>query len=569
MKFKYISILILAILFTGCKKDFLEKLPLDSMSDDNFWTSEKNVRTFSYGFYSGYFSGYGSGFTWGKYFSGEAMNDDFGPSSPGQFTRTVPASGGGWTFTWVRKANVFIDRVQRAPIDDAAINHWMGIGRFFRGMEYHDLVKRFGDMPWYDKEIAETDMELLYKPRDPRGEVMDKVLEDFQFAAEHVRLTDGDKGLHVNRDVVLAFMSRVFLFEGTWMKYQMNDVARAEKYLEAAKWAAEELMNSGRYSLHSNYRELFSSLDLASNREMIMYRRYVEGILTHSLGSYNNLEPQTGMSKDAVDSYLMTDGLPVVQSPLYEGDKSIADLMTDRDFRLKATVKPTPYLLGVNSNYSSSGYAVQKFLNETIKDLPIGSGSLNPTDAPIIRYGEVLLNYAEAAAELGTLSQDDLNKTINLLRKRESQGAVAALEISGNQAMVNGTIIEDPERDPSVSGILWEIRRERRIELMMEGFRNDDLKRWKKFEYIDTRTNPTINRGAWVNKDDYLTNGVSAIETMTIDGGGRAGYIIPAPRAESQRIFDNPRVYLNPLPLDQITLYRDQGVELEQNPGWE
>src|SRR5690606_13272531 len=155
--------------------------------------------------------------------------------------------------------------------------------------------------------------------------------------------------------------------------------------------AAEELMNSGRYSLHSNYRELFSSLDLASNREMIMYRRYVEGILTHSLGSYNNLEPQTGMSKDAVDSYLMTDGLPVAQSPLYEGDKSIADLMTDRDFRLKATVKPTPYLLGVNSNYSSSGYAVQKFLNETIKDLPIGSGSLNPTDAPIIRYGEVLL----------------------------------------------------------------------------------------------------------------------------------------------------------------------------------
>jgi hypothetical protein len=175
-----ISFLGATAVFSSCSKDFLEKYPQDTMTDEDFWTKEENVRTFSYGFYTGFFSGYGSGYSWGNYFSGQAFNDDFASTSPGEFTKIVPESGGGWSFTWVRKANVFIERIKTVPMEEEAIAHWTGVGRFFRAMEYHDLVSRFGDVPWYENVISETDIETLYKPRDPRGVVVDKMLADLQ-----------------------------------------------------------------------------------------------------------------------------------------------------------------------------------------------------------------------------------------------------------------------------------------------------------------------------------------------------------------------------------------------------
>ena len=564
MKTKIYFLLFLTLLYTGCEEDFLERDPLDQMTDDTFWTNENNVRTYAWGFYTGFFTGYGSGFTWGDYFSGQSLNDDFAPSNPAQFTQNVPTTSGAWSFGWVRKANQFIDRVQEVPMEEEAIEHWTGVGRFFRGMEYHDLVKAYGDVPWYGQVLEETDEELLYKPRDPRTLVMDNVLADFQYAAEHVREDDGADGLTVNRYVVLAYMSRVFLFEGTYLKYHNIDQARAKTYLEAAKWAANEVITSGKYSLADNYREVFNSLDLSGNPEVILYRKYEVGTLTHSLNSYVNKEPQTGPSKDAIDSYLAEDGLPIAISPLYQGDKSIDAVMANRDPRMHYTfVEDELRVNGEASNYSTSGYATKKFLNEDIKELPEGSSNLNPTDAPVIRYGEVLVNYAEAAAELGTLTQEDLDKSINVLRSRPSI-EMPPLQVMGDQPAVNGMVYDDPARDPSVPSLIWEIRRARRVELMMEGFRLDDLKRWKKLEYTDTKANADINRGAWISRADYP----NLKDDVKIENDAEEGYIIPAWSPESQRTFDNPRVYLNPLPLDQITLYSDQGAELEQNPGW-
>src|SRR5687768_13546993 len=132
MRLKIYSLLLALTVLTACKKDFLERLPLDQLTDDTYWTSENNVRAFVWGFYPDFFGGYGSGYAWGRYFSGQSLNDDFAPSSPAQFTQNIPASGGGWTFSWVRKANVLINRVQQVPMPEEAINHWMGIGRFFR-----------------------------------------------------------------------------------------------------------------------------------------------------------------------------------------------------------------------------------------------------------------------------------------------------------------------------------------------------------------------------------------------------------------------------------------------------
>ncbi|TYP87320.1 putative outer membrane starch-binding protein [Sphingobacterium allocomposti] len=581
---KYIAIAGILSL-SSCSKDFLgndflTKDPLDQLTDPAFWSSENNIRTYTYGFYNYYFRGYGSGFGRGTLYDGQFINDDFIPISPNEivvdeFVINVPTSGGGWSptlpasqtptgttsyYSRIRKANHFIESVPKAELAEEVQNHWLGIGRFFRGLEYASFVNAFGDVPYVDHVLTEDDPDL-YRPRDPRTYVMDRVLEDFKFAAEHVRASDGPAQQAVNKYVVLAFMSRVFLFEGTWLKYHAIDEAKATEYLEAAKWAAEEVINSGAFTISNNYRGLFSSETLRGNPEVILYKEYAEGILSHSAMSYNNLEPQAGMSKNAIDSYLLSDGLPIGLSPLYENDRTVANALRDRDGRLQQIIAPQLRMMNVVSNFALSGYAVQKFLNESLRNQPVGTGSLNITDAPIIRYGEVLMNYAEAAAELGLLTQNDLDKTINVLRNRNGVG-LPRLEVAGGRPAVNGTPYDDPARDPSVPSLLWEIRRERRAELIFEGHRLNDLRRWKKLEYADTERNPTNNRGAYIVKSAYSEEQLNGI---TIDGENE-GYIIPS--ASIKRTVEE-KLYLDPIPLDQISLYERNGVELKQNPGWE
>ncbi|PRD50777.1 RagB/SusD family nutrient uptake outer membrane protein [Sphingobacterium gobiense] len=580
---KYIAIAgVLSI--TSCSKDFLgddflTKDPLDQLTDPAFWSSENNIRTYTYGFYNYYFKGYGKGYGLGTLSVGQFINDDYTPQTPNEiivteFIINVPTSGGGWSpalpasqtptnassyYSRIRKANHFIESVPKAELDEEVSNHWLGIGRFFRALEYANFVNAFGDVPYIDRVLTEDDPEL-FRPRDSRVFVMDKVLEDFRFAAEHVRASDGPSQQAVNKYVVLAFMSRVFLFEGTWLKYHGIDEAKATEYLEAAKWAAEQVMNDGSFSIANDYRGLFTSESLQGNPEVILFKEYAEGILQHNIMSLNNLEPQAGISKSAIDSYLLTDGLPIGLSSRYEGDKTVESAFENRDGRMKQTVVPQLRMLNTMPNFAFSGYAVQKFLNESLKNDAVGAGSLNITDAPIIRYGEVLMNYAEAAAELGILTQGDLDKTINVLRNRNGVG-LPRLELSGGRPAVSGTPYDDPARDPTVPSLLWEIRRERRSELIFEGLRLNDLRRWKKLEYADTEKNPTNNRGAYIVKSAYSEEQLNGI---TIDGEDE-GYIIPS--ASIQRTVDD-KLYLDPIPLDQISLYENNGVTLEQNPGW-
>lgn len=567
MKTIFVLLISALLLLPSCKKDFLNRPPLDQLTDDNFWSNEKNVRTFSYGFYTTYFKGYGAGWAWGSYFTGETLNDEFAPTSPAQFNKVVPSSGGGWNFTNVRKANIFIDRISNVEMDEEARNHWLGIGRFFRGMAYFNLVSAYGDVPWYDKAPLSEQEDTLYRPRDPRQEVMSHVLDDFKFAAEHVRESDGEKGLTVNKWVVLAFMSKVFLFEGTWEKYHDIDPAKSKAFLTAAKWAAAELIDKGGFSFSNTYRESFNALDLSANTEMILYKQYESGQATHTLVSYVNREGQTGPNKEVIDNYLCSDGLPIGLSDKYEGDKGIDKVMANRDFRMAGTFAPDLRPVGYDRpagtffGASSSGYATLKFLNEEIMNDSRGLSNVNPTDAPIIRLGEVLVSYAEAAQELGGVTQEDLDKSINKLRSRPG-GNLPPLQVIGGQPAVNGQVYDDPKRDPTVSSMLWEIRRERRVELSMEGDRNGDLRRWKKLEYMDMVKYPDLNRGAWINKADYPNLSSSVV----IDGGGTVGYIEPA---SVLRTITDDRVYLSPLPLDQIQLYKDHGVTLKQNPGWE
>lgn len=575
MKKKIFYLFALATLgFAGCNKEFLTKFPQDVFTDDTYWTNENNIRTFALGFYPTYFVGYGAAWTWGIYFTapGGKIDDDWAPTTPPQFVDIVPPSGGGWAFVNVRKANIFIDRVGSSPLADEAKNHWLGIGRFFRAMAYHDLVKRFGDVPWYDKALDESQTEELYKPRESRVTVMAKVLEDFKFAAEHVRAADGVNKLTVNKWVVLSFMAKVFLFEGTWEKYHNTAGSKATEFLEQAKWAANEVLTKGSYTLNANYRANFNSLDLTSNPEMIMFRQYVEGVQTHALMSYVNREGQTGPNKDFIDTYLAKDGLPIELSPLYRGDKSITAVFTDRDQRMTQTFNSNK--LRPNGSYnddgqlmgvSTSGYATLKFLDEATKNGPNGLSNTNYIDAPIIRLGEVMITYAEAAAELGTLTQADLDMSVNRLRTR---AGVAHLQVMGGQPAVGGIVYDDPERDPTVPSLIWEIRRERRVELAMEGVRQDDLRRWKKLDYIDYVKNPDLNRGAWLVRSDWTKpDGTSWLKDVVLEGDDE-GYIKPA-ATSGLRVFNNDKFYLSPIPVDQIKLYEDMGYTLTQNPGWQ
>lgn len=594
MKTKILSLLIAVMAFSSCE-DFLTRPPMDTVTDTpEFWNNEDNYRTMMWAFYDIYFDGYKSGWTRSNWFAETNIADwvdDNAQKSPTHFTKVAPTTDGGWSFTYVRRYNQLIDRITTSTLNEEAKNHWLGVARFFRAMEYSQLVQEFGDVPWFDTVIENTDEENLYRPRSPRTTVMDNVMADLQFAGKNIRESDGTKGLTVNRAVALAYASRLLLFEGTWEKYRENNTEAAIRYLQAAKDAAEELMGMG-YTLCDDFKSLTTSESLANNPEIIIYREYTEGILMHSLMSFQNTEVEgSSPSRSLIESYPSSNGLPIHQTEntLYKGDKWFFDEIADRDPRLYANIDTEDLRLdGVVAAYATSGYFANLFVNPALKSLPGGISNTNITDAPIMKLNEVLMNYIEAAAELAslgayTLTQEDFDKTINVLRKRPST-SMPAVTLSGNSLAVNGITINDPDRDMGtmVSGdyevtpIIWEIRRERRIELPYQGLRFNDLRRWSKLHYADMKINPKLNLGAWLDKDRYIAwynekNGttltIDALAGIHLDREGNAGYIVPAIDESLLRTYSE-KDYLYPIPTDEIALYIAHGYELPQNPGW-
>lgn len=581
--------------------DYLDRKNLDSFDDQNFWTGEQNMRAFAQGAYTAYFTGYVWAYNdYGRYFTTGGSADEYYNTS--LWTTTTANSGNGWSFTYVRRANVMIARAALLPVDDEAKNHWIGVGRFFRAMEYTDLVWAFGDFPWYDKEIYPSDpVEVLYQERQPMAYVCSKIMDDYQFAAENVRLNDGVN--QINRYFVLAMMSRELLELGTLLKYHGKDKdGVANKMFEKAKWAAEQLMESQKFEVVDDYRGIFASEDLSSNKEVIFYRQYAKGLVTHSLVTYSSGfygESQVGVTQKALNNYLAVDGLPIKQSPTYNYNKDnnirlYKDMYANRDPRLYATLNDTMRLNGVHNSPALTGICVSKFTPYTFTDADQYSQDRNTTDAPIIRYGEVLLNYAEACAELGLFDQTAADKSINVLRnrniKKDNQGDVLPklpkMVISGSNVTANGVVINDPDRDPSVSPILWEIRRERAVELFMEGFRRSDLKRWKKFSYIANKE--VSNKPSEIVIGGYFdyTALTAAEKTKLFSKVNQAALYCPI-QGDSSFVAFNPivselnrrdwvdgdiiyeRQYFSSVPKDQIKLYKDNGVTLTQNPGWE
>lgn len=573
-----------AVSFSSCD-DFLTRDPQDTVTDvPSFWNNEENLRTSFLDYYTYFFPGYRSGWNRADNFAETNVadwTDDNAQEVATLFTKVAPTTDAdNWNFEKIRNMNLLLSRIQSSSLGEEAKNHWSGVARLFRAMEYAKLVQKFGDVPYYDAVVGSTDNEQLYRARDPRTTVMDKVNEDLAFACANIRVNDGTKGLTVNRAVAQGFASRIMLFEGTWQKYHANNTAKAAEYLKAAKDYAAALMQTNAYSIAPSYKSLTTSEDLAGNPEIIMYRSYVENVVMHSLMSFQNTEMEkSSPSRSFVDAFLTKNGLPIHQAGNtdYKG-KEYAKEIQNRDPRLADNIDEESGLRlnGVAAVYAASGYYANRYVNKDLINKPGGMSSTNTTDAPVMKLNEVMLNYIEAAAELAdlgqyTLTQADFDKTINAIRDRQST-QMPHLTLAGNALKVNGVEINDPDRDATVKPIIWEIRRERRVELAYEGLRFNDLRRWGKLEYADMTKNKKLNMGAWINKADYPENAEALAKITICDENGKIvtgneGYIMPITEVAKMRVMAD-KDYLYPIPVDQITMYETHGFKLTQNPGW-
>lgn len=608
-----ISVFILAGLFfvSGCDDNVLDRPELNKAMDESYWTSEGNVRLYTNEFYHQFFVGYGA--TWsvdyvplrGFVFSDDVIKvnkqDLFETSVPtARGSNNLPSSapvwmttyaGPTWYFGWIRKANLMINRIENRMGDiltSEAKAHWTAVARFFRSVDYCRLVSVFGDVPYYDRLLETTDTEELYKDRTPRNEVMDKVYDDFKAILNDLRENDGDQTL--NRDIAAAFISRWMLFEGTWQKYQEGDNTRAKKFLYFAVEASEIIMSqTSKYEIQTDFRTLFGSENLAGNKECIMYRHYDATQVTHHIASYSNLTetPGYGPNLALVKSFICNDGEVWQNSSLSNTNQfDISNLVKTRDSRFEASfwdkpreqsptlLYPVKFIDRVGPTYAGGSYPA-KYTSFT-----------NTNDAPVVRLGEILLNWIEAKAELATMggsavSQSDIDKSINALRDRPLAPEAEAKGVVKTSHLQLSSLPNDPARDADVSALIWEIRRERRMELFFEYSRLLDLKRWKKINYMKGSLNPDMLKGIWVNLPVELPEALveakkGETHIMKEDGtivyfngtnhADMVGYFLPK-EVEDRDDF-NDRVYLAPVGKDQIDLYQSQGYTLSQTKNW-
>ncbi|MDR0995869.1 MAG: RagB/SusD family nutrient uptake outer membrane protein [Tannerella sp.] len=622
----YIGSLFLALLATSCD-NFLDREPLDTEVNDTYWTSETNIRTFAQHLYSDYYTGYGTDYNvFGGYFSGDNYTDDFLSLTGGvhDFPLTATTGTNATSTTWtdsyedIYMCNTMLEKIPGMSMDDAAKAHWIGIARYFRAMAYSALSKLWGGVPYIDRVMDPNEKDSLYQDRMSYPDLALKILDDYKYALANVRTDDGTR--QVNRYIVGAYMSRDLLYAATWLKYHGSTVGPTSQpvsdteikaLLQGAIDGAQLVMKSGKYAIGTGpnaYNDNFSSDDLSGNKDVIIYREYTDGVQCNALMSYNAAETHTmgDLTENVIESYLCSDGLPIGQSPLYKGakDPSIKNAFQNRDPRLYQTVVDSLRIwnAGIWSQAESpTGYCTKKFLNEEwyAEGSPYCKNRQSPADAPCIRYAEVLLNYVEARYEISRLggdafTQNDLDQSINLLRDRQLSKwgekpvvlrSMPHVMLAGNSLSVNGTVINDPARDPSVDPILWEIRRERRVELIEEGRRGEDLRRWAKYEYLnsaDANGNPSMTElGAYVKQSDYPhilvgADGVPLFNAADPTNPAPAeGYInYRYKQGNKTRVFtpgdlNSERYYLRAVPSSQLVSYKDAGYTLTQNPGWE
>ena len=574
--------------FTACD-DLLDAVPKDKLTEDTFFKSESELRAFAIVFYEAFPSET-------LYMASDDHYTQNNMSNEGMGKRTIPASGGGWSWGALRNINTLLEDASHCP-DQTVRARYEALARFFRAYFYFEKVKRFGDVPWYENTLGSTETEQLTRPRDSREFIMQKMIEDIDFAIAN--LPAAKSAYEVTKWTAMGLKSRFLLFEGTFRKYHANDVflqtlpqdAKSYAwYLEECAKVSKEFIQTSGYGLHPSYFELFHSLNVTDLMdEVVIGRDYNKAYgAMHSAGNCMTVGSMgcPAATKKLVASYLMKDGSRFTDKAGWE-TMTFAQECEDRDPRLAMSIRTPGYkrmgqetFTAPDFKVSFSGYHPDKYMTTLDQDV------YNSCDVDLIimRAGEIYLNYAEAMAEAGTLTQDDLDLSVNQLRKRAGMPSLSleAADANPDPFLTNpayGGYQSSVLKKDAHKGVILEIRRERAIELCQEGHRYYDLMRWKEgkafeapfygqyfpgvgvydvdgdgsadFEIFSDKATSTASSTKKLNEDVYLS-------------GGNAGLIWL--HKDIQRTWNEDKDYLYPIPTDERNL--TEGA-ITQNPGWD
>lgn len=575
---KYILYLLAGVAACGLNscEDALDRFPKDRLSPDEFFHTEEECQLYTNDFYTIFPS---AGAIYGETADIIAKTT---LTSEVLGNRTVPAKADSWKWEKLRDINFFLQYSSNCT-DEHVRLQYEGVARFFRAYFYFEKVKYYGDVPWVDRPIASDDQEL-YKGRDSREMVMQKVIGDLDFAIANL---PAEKSVYrVTRWTALALKSRVCLFEGTFRKY--HGLEGYENYLSACETASKRFMTESGYSVYTSgttpYLNLFSSLK-AIDTEIVLARAYNTAIgLKHDVNGYltSITMGRPGLLKNIANMYLMKDGTPFTAQPGWE-TMQLPDESKNRDGRFAQTVRTPGYkriddtaLSAPNLAATMTGYQLVKYLQAAKYD----SYNASTSDMPLFRAAEVLLNYAEAKAELGTLTQGDIDLSIKPLRDR---AGVVNLSLEAANAAPDPYLASAETGYANVTGdnkgVILEIRRERTVELLMENLRYWDIMRWKEGKRFEKPFTGLYFPGT----GSYDLNGDGVDDICIWSGskpstsapvvyelgkeiflsGGESGYVIV--HTDYTRTWNEARDYLYPVPTDDRVL--TQGA-ITQNPGW-
>lgn len=577
--FKMIAVAALAVGTVSCD---LTLYPEDAVSPEVYFKSESDFEQWTNYLYKALLD---DANTVSRYNADDMVDKSMGSIIQGTRLASDAMNGNNeWNWNMLRRINYLLENSSNCE-DEAVRTKYEGITYFFRAYFYFQKVMRFGDVPYYDKVLESTDTEFLNKPRDDRGYVMDRVMEDFDRAIEMIPETKDPNSARVTKWVALAMKSRAALFEGTWRVY--HEMPDAEKYLEQAAAAAKTFIEESGYTLYKQgeqpYRDLFCS-DNAKTEEVVLARLYqFEALNVSNSVQFNIRNDAQGFTRRFMNHYLMADGSRFTD---IEGNETMfyTEETKGRDPRMAQTVLCPGYVAvdetatTPNDMTSLTGYEPIKFVASSEHS----GASKGTCDWPLIRAAEVYLNYAEALAELGTLDQAALDVSVNEIRDRAGMPDLIISEANNNIDPFLASCYPNVKEGPN-KGVILEIRRERTVELVNEGFRQWDMLRWKEGEQMVNKDKPYY--GIWFPSEglydmdgdgkndleiysqvqqskpaDGLT--VKKIGSDLVLSEGTYGYVV----AWSTLTWEwNDREYLWPIPADQRVL---TGGALTQNPGW-
>lgn len=570
----------------------LDKAPLSKISQYDYFKNETDLQLFTNPFYNNLLdkNPYDDQ-------SDLIVNQTLSDLILGGNKRTVPNSGGGWSWTDLRRMNTLLKYSDQCANKDA-VAKYNALTKFFRAFFYFEKVKRFGDVPWYDQELGSTDA-ALQNPRDSRELIMTKMIEDIDEAI--ATLTPNVSTYRVNRWAALALKAQFCLYEGTYRKYHGLTIEGHDYtyYLDLAAKAARELIDDGPYKLYKtgnpekDYLTLFAQED-ASQDEYILAIKFDYGLgIYHNATAFTLVPTQgrPGYTKKMINMYLMKDGTAFTDRTDGWQTLSFNDEMKDRDPRLAQSVRTPGYtrigktdVLAPDFGVSVTGYQPIKFVQDpTASGGNVDRNDRSTCDIPVYRYAEVLLNYAEAKAELGTLTQDDLEISVNKIRERAGMPDLDMAKANANpDRYLSSAEYGYTNVTGNNKGVILEIRRERAVELMQEGFRFDDLVRWKAGYCIDQELLGMYFKGpgeydlSGNGKTDLILYENGTEKPKAGDGvqvyelgkeifltGGTRGYL-NYHKDITRTKFNEERDYLYPIPINERSLNKN----LTQNPGW-